>query len=258
MGIQKEIDVIIEKLKPHELETVKIKPIAKAPKHPWSSKFGGKAYWPKGAEYPSSNEGAPLFLLSQINFEDMPHLAGYPENGILQFFIENDDVYGLDFETPLDDILKKPNGYRVIYHPEFFSEIESDLPVASNNCMLPLCEEYSLSFTLVKELPSPSDYRFEPIVGDIFDLDEKVSDHIYENLDATGSKVGGYAYFTQEDPRSYEKTDENWLLLFQMDTSDCEEVDIMWGDSGVGNFFIKPELLSKCDFSEVWYNWDCC
>lgn len=258
MSVQKEISKIVEKLSHHELETVKIKPIPKSPKHPWSSKFGGKAYWPKGKEYPSTNEGIPLFLLSQINFEEMPNLDGYPTTGVLQFFIANDDVYGLDFDTPLDEILKKPNGYRVIYHSEMFSEIDDEVPEASNDTYLPLADEYSLIFNLTKEISSPTDYRFEAIVGDIFDLDDEISDYLFDHLDASGSKIGGYANFTQEDPRSYEKTDENWILLFQMDTSDTDEVDIMWGDSGVGNFFIKPESLSKCDFSAVWYNWDCC
>lgn len=257
MSTQQDIDEIIEQLKPHEMETVKIKPVPEAPKNQWNSKFGGKAYWPKGIEYPTSKEGEALFLLSQINFEEMPHLAGYPKSGILQFFIENDELYGLDFDTPLDEIIKKPSGYRVIYHPEFFTEVENNLPSIPEDCMLPLYDEFSLIFTLDKELPSVSDYRFNLTVGNVFDFDDEVSDYLYENIEATGSKIGGYAYFTQEDPRCYEKTNENWLLLFQMDTSDCDGVDIMWGDCGVGNFFIKPEELVKCDFSKVWYNWDC-
>ena len=33
--------------------------------------------------------------------------------------------------------------------------------------------------------------------------------------------------------------------------------DIMWGDVGVANFFIRPEDLKNKDFSKVLYNWDC-
>ncbi|MBO7381562.1 MAG: DUF1963 domain-containing protein, partial [Neisseriaceae bacterium] len=32
---------------------------------------------------------------------------------------------------------------------------------------------------------------------------------------------------------------------------------IMWGDAGVGNFFITADDLKKRDFSRVLYNWDC-
>jgi len=31
----------------------------------------------------------------------------------------------------------------------------------------------------------------------------------------------------------------------------------MWGDCGVGNFFINIEDLKNLDFSDVLYNWDC-
>ncbi|MDN5490601.1 MAG: DUF1963 domain-containing protein, partial [Acinetobacter sp.] len=41
------------------------------------------------------------------------------------------------------------------------------------------------------------------------------------------------------------------------DTGEAEGIEIMWGDSGVGNFFIHPDDLEKRDFSKVVYNWDC-
>jgi len=31
----------------------------------------------------------------------------------------------------------------------------------------------------------------------------------------------------------------------------------MWGDMGVACFLIEPERLSRCDFSNVLYTWDC-
>ena len=37
-----------------------------------------------------------------------------------------------------------------------------------------------------------------------------------------------------------------------------EDVEIMWGDSGVGNFFISEEDLKNLNFENVLYNWDCC
>jgi len=44
-------------------------------------------------------------------------------------------------------------------------------------------------------------------------------------------------------------------LLLQLDSDDS--IDLMWGDSGVGNFFIKDEDLKNLNFSNVLYNWDC-
>ena len=44
--------------------------------------------------------GAPLYLLAQINFEQIPHIKDFPEKGLLQIFISGDDgVYGLDFDN---------------------------------------------------------------------------------------------------------------------------------------------------------------
>jgi len=67
------------------------------------------------------------------------------------------------------------------------------------------------------------------------------------------SQVGGYAAFTQEDPRA---VDSPLVLLFQLNSDD--DADMMWGDCGIANFFIDPDELAKADFSRVLYNWDCC
>lgn len=94
--------------------------------------------------------------------------------------------------------------------------------------------------------------------GDAYDLPDSVDEALYDEYSCNdGSKAGGYALFTQDDPRDMDN-DGEWLLLLQIDTSDEEGVDIMWGDGGVGHFFIRPEDLAKRDFSNVWYNWDCC
>lgn len=51
-----------------------------------------------------------------------------------------------------------------------------------------------------------------------------------------------------EKTRNYYDT-----LLLQMDSDEFVE----WGDAGVANFFINSEALRNCDFSRVWYYWDC-
>jgi uncharacterized protein YwqG len=68
--------------------------------------------------------------------------------------------------------------------------------------------------------------------------------------------IGGYPYFTQDDPRWVNDYKDYTTLLLQLDTDDTS--GIMWGDAGVGNFFIKPKDLKSLNFSDVLYNWDCC
>jgi uncharacterized protein YwqG len=86
------------------------------------------------------------------------------------------------------------------------------------------------------------------------DIKNKLEELSYDLFTTNGHKIGGYAYFTQTDPREYKKDAQNTVLLFQMDSDD----EIMWGDVGVANFFISPTDLINKDFTKVMYNWDCC
>ena len=47
------------------------------------------------------------------------------------------------------------------------------------------------------------------------------------------------------------------ILLLQIDSVGIGDDEIMWGDSGICNFFIQEEDLLKLDFDRVMYNWDC-
>lgn len=59
-------------------------------------------------------------------------------------------------------------------------------------------------------------------------------------------------HISQDDPRKYRHDN---ILLLQIN-SDFNQ-DIMWGDVGLGNFFIRKEDLKQLNFSNVLYNWDC-
>lgn len=227
----------------------------------WQSHFGGLPYWPKDSEYPKDAQGYPLFLLAQINFEEVPYLEGFPQTGILQFYIANDEIYGADFDNPTQSY-----GFRVIYFPTI-SKSEADL--VTDFSFLSEPEEYysplsghpcSLQFKNKMAPVSLSDYQFDNFFGaDFFeqfgskelDIFEEYADKFPEE----GHKLGGYAYFTQMDPRPQMVEGEQYILLLQIDTDNS--VGIMWGDSGVANFFIKQEDLEQLDFSKVLYNWDC-
>ena len=54
---------------------------------------------------------------------------------------------------------------------------------------------------------------------------------------------------------NFDETIEPYELLFQMISDD--DADIIWGDMGVGNFFIQPSALRNLDFSQVIYSYDC-
>ncbi|MCG7497483.1 DUF1963 domain-containing protein [Vibrio sp. Of7-15] len=260
MSIELEAQKLRSELEKFSLPIIKLQPEPKDAKTPWSSKFGGKPYWPKEMKYPESDTGTKLILLAQLNLTELPNLPGFPREGILQFFIEDDDLYGMDFDKSLEELIKSPSGYRVIYHQTVENNIkllEVEFPEANKDSYLPITREFRLEAKLSSEIPSPTDYRFEKYAQDPFNYEEELAEYIYDNFSSDGSKLGGYANFTQEDPRVAGEHDD-WVLLFQMDSEFFDSGDeILWGDVGVANFFIEKEALKRNDFSRVWYNWDC-
>jgi uncharacterized protein YwqG len=223
------------------------------------SKFGHYPCMPAGFEYPKDAEGRYMFLLAQINFSEMPPLEGYPTSGYLQFYIAAfDDVYGLDFDNPFSQ-----KNFRVLFFEE--SEVEnytadfSFLDETLKAEMLPLNKPHALQFSAKEEFVGLGDVRenihvqFAAVYELHPELENDLENFVWENFMAVGHKIGGYAYFTQEDPRLYKKEIDDYLLLLQINSDD----EIMWGDAGVANFFIHPDDLAKKDFSKVFYNWDC-
>lgn len=92
-----------------------------------------------------------------------------------------------------------------------------------------------------------------------------LSEDVFDNFEneiieyTGGTKIGGYPFFTQSDPREREDDEvkekyEYDTLLFQLDSVDDH---VMWGDCGIGNFFINRINLKNKDFSNVLFNWDC-
>ena len=57
-------------------------------------------------------------------------------------------------------------------------------------------------------------------------------------------------------PKKYKeeikKAAENWILLFQMDTVETDDYELMFGDSGHIYFWIKEEDLKNKNFDNVW------
>ncbi len=223
----------------------------------WESKFGGNPYLPLGYEYPKDLQGNPMRLLAQINFDEVPDIGMFPLKGILQFYISpNDDVCGIDFDQPTNQAQ-----FRVIYLPEVikdYSRINTDFSfVSDNEEYFPIGAEGRLLFKLAYAPVGTGDFQFEKLLNtSSYNLfDDQQADWYEAHYSSAGHKMAGYAYFTQSDPRESDYQDYN-ILLLQIDTDD--ELSIMWGDSGVANFFIRPEDLKNLDFTKVLYNWDCC
>ena len=245
----------------------------------YDSKLLGVPYMPKGFEYPHDPDGRPLKLLAQINFADVPPLPDYPDSGILQFFISDDidsreQAWGLQFysKRPYDakaqfELMQSQEYFRVVWH-ESVVENEKELlrkVPAGPEGMLPVVDEAKLTFSAGMSHPGPADYRFGKVFGgngwDFFDqfgdraesVAVRYSSHVTVRSIAW---IGGYADFTQWDPREH-APDEDWQLLFELaSSSSVDQPEVLWGDVGIGAFFIRPEDLRRQDFSRVLYTWD--
>lgn len=239
----------------------------------WQSKVGGKPYLPKDMAYPTDKDGNPLYLLAQINFAQMPAVDYLPTSGILQFFIAADDMYGFDYDNP-----QNQSNFRVIYHENITQDtslLQQDLPSIADcdadEGYFPVdAREYAITPVLeLQAVPVLEDFdkfivslnrweeKLTSAFGEEFDFWEEVIGRYEETMMSNGHRVGGYPYFTQSDPRYYNEKFKDYILLFQLDSEDFDDGGIMWGDCGIGNFFIHPDDLAKKDFSKVMYNWDC-
>ena len=251
----------------------------------FQSKFGGVPYLPKDMEVPKNKENKQFTLLAQINVEELPKNNIYPmEEGILQFWILNDDVLGLDYDTHLGD------GFKVVYYKEIDKSVteeevlEKYNPYKDEDSYFPIEREFSLSFKLTDGYFSDSNDDFREIVDremkkfhienkekykeilkvydnkeylsywdiwDILEEDKEIGKKLFE----AGHKIGGFPNFTQSDIR---EVGDYEILLLQIDSEGTEKNEIMWGDCGIANFFIREKDLKELNFDKVIYNWDCC
>lgn len=245
----------------------------------WQSKFLGRPYLPKFADFPRTSQGEYLYLLAQINFAEAPALSDFPSKGILQFYLANKTGYGLGY----DRSTRQQDGFRVIYHSEPTMD-KSKLMTDFSFMPSPWDEDYdgmpfdvrskylqksdsclALTFQRKAMTIGPQDYRYEAVIGcDLYDFtsnsDDREIDCVMNDYGEMfhGHRLGGYPTFTQLDPRTYiKKEEEPYILLLQVDSEDNNKIDIRWGDLGICNFFIKQSALNRLDFSDVLYYWDC-
>lgn len=236
-------------------------------------------------EVPKNKENEQFTLLAQINIEELPKNNIYPmEEGMLQFWILNDDVLGLDYDTHLG------NGFKVVYYKEIDKSVteeevlEKYNPYKDEDSYFPIEREFSLSFKLTDGYFSDSNDDFREIVDremkkfhienkekykeilkvydnkeylsywdiwDILEEDKEIGKKLFE----AGHKIGGFPNFTQSDIR---EVGDYEILLLQIDSEGTEKNEIMWGDCGIANFFIREKDLKELNFDKVIYNWDCC
>jgi uncharacterized protein YwqG len=210
---------------------------------PWDSKIGGCPYLLSKDDYPINKDMQPMMFLVQLNLSEIHGLPELPDKGLLQFFIEDDDMFGMD-------------GNVIVRYIEAFTEDEnkclSEIPYTINRENAPYYNEGKMSFEAVEMIYSSTLESYEEVLG-TEELNEEESDALYDEAAVSGCRVGGYPYFVQHD---YGFDPKSEFLLLQLDCDD--EVGMMFGDAGTAQFIISREDIKKKDFSKVDYDWQCC
>ena len=249
------------------------------------SKIGGKPYLPKDFIWPYY-QGLPLSFLAQISLEEVSLLDKdklLPSTGMLYFFYE--------LETQEWGYSPQNKGCAKVFYFEdssnfelidFPKNMEDDYKIPEfkinfkSNISLPSYEDF---FNLVEdkeELKDITENEFYDIYHSAYDeLSKKylvpiekyikllaypdvIQNSMEEECAAVtrGFNMGGIGY-----PKKYKeeikKASKDWILLFQMDTIETSNYELMFGDCGHIYFWIKKEDLANKNFDNIWLILQC-
>lgn len=239
------------------------------------SKIGGVPFLKSLDDIPVDVKNAPMMLLAQINLSELPDGQNvFPVNkGLLQFWISgNDEGYGMGIES-LEDI----ENSKLIFIEDVTTTLTLD-DIQSHFSQFDFEETpvsggaFQIEYALNKQMLSPADYRFQEIavpiwnevnpdmeIESIFDGYDGAFEAIYETLlpEQSIHQLGGYPYFTQEEPREFEEDLQVYdQLLLQIDTDEDEGAEIAWGDGGISNILMKSDDLKAMRFDNYIFTWD--
>ena len=226
------------------------------------SSLGGCPSLSPEEPWPSDDDGNPMIFLAQINFTDMPPLDGYPTEGVLSFFVKNDDLNGCDFPS-VDN-----TGFRVVYHENAHGLKRRELPV-QNWDMTPFNDKLThkgrrLTGETAIGPGSLNSVNLRPLTDDWYpDCPRELWEDFDETLTADKTSIiyyGGHPDFTQNDFRNVDDDPNYTEVLLQLGFLVDRERDaeICWGDAGEACFLITKDDLAAKRFDRVAYNWDCC
>ena len=247
-----------------------------------------KYYNPDDAKYTTA---LPLSFIAQINLEEVHKYDKdnlLPPKGILYFFYELENM-------PWGDIHSK-GGAKVYYFSGNVSELQrTDYPAdLKDEYKLP---EMPMAFSTKNELPDFEEFmqwyfdKFEWTQTDSYD-NAKVKmgfESQFGNEEQEMSKMNkllGYANLIQGGmlmeceagsrnieiyPRkggNSEKLTKNelqqlkdnctkWQLLFQLESIQLKDYEMLWGDAGRIYFYINTDDLVKCNFDNCWLILQC-
>ena len=253
--MDKKLESVINEVKENTTKECYVMKKADGPISLTDSKIGGNPYLPEGEELPKSAKGEYMPLFFQINFEGI-ELENYPNKGILQLFADKDVDWPTEFKIRYYEDISKPS-------QTIFPEIDLKYFFIQS--------EVKVTFEKAQTFINVSDFRFNDMfceaVKKHYDLDingwmdlEDVTDvnldDIFDAFNTDSGNIGGYADFTQTDPRENELGEDYTECLIKIDSVFDSEIEI--GDSGIAWVLMTKEDLANKNFDNAAFDWDCC
>lgn len=259
---------IIKAVNHTKISCVHIKPVNQDTTY-LDSKFGGEFYLPAGKQVPVFGDCGEMEFLAQINFSQLPPLNGFPQKGILQFFLCTNEEEMENMDT---GELSSDGHFRLIYYPELEAEqsayreqiITDRWPMKKMVGRMEFEQTEEVVTLSIGQDGFEADFGYKDVLESLtlkqlkkagYDLcDCPDTDRFCLDFGNWGSKVGGHPSIRQGDVRfEYAEYQDYTTLLFQFDLTPEGELE-----ADTFCFFIKPEDLAACQFDDVLLYWHNC
>lgn len=246
--------------------------------------FGGVPDVPSDFSWPFYNTDSydddtvkprPLAFLAQFNCAQLPKVEGgvlLPQTGVLSFFYELDSMkWGFD---------PKDSGCAKVFWFEDITELsKASFPEE-------LAEYYRLPAISVEakiedDYPAAEDYFSQIVDWDEYesslqDLGVEIPDicskllgwpNIIQDNMTVECEMVSKGYYLGEGwdklpkdvlENAKQNSRQDWLLLFQLDSLEQNDFQLMFGDCGRVYFYIRREDLISRRFDRVWLVLQCC
>lgn len=204
--------------------------------------------WPRGYN------DKPMCLIAQLNLAELPSLADYPTDGLLQFFVADDFSFGSDEATtdgksgclvrliPADELDKAQAAEHIPENADYLlsgghftvtgTRIQQAISSAENPVVLHELSERGL----------PTDAATARKLRRIITTHQP---DIYPSVFGDG-----WGHFFHWDPR---EVGDGQRLLLQLHARSMDDVQLVLGNEGCMSFLINDHDLQRHDFSNITY-----
>ena len=253
-----------------------------------ATRFGGKPdvppdfVWPtyEGESYDHVVKDRPLTFLAQFNCEelaqfDKEHLL--PDHGLLSFFYETDtQCWGYD---PNDKGCARVYWFEdmsALSAADFPADMGEDFKFPMVKIQIAQKTSYPSWTDFSEVFPDEKDYdAFDLVWNELTDetpenrsqllgWPDVIQTSMFDECDlvSQGYRLGNHENWNRipKDIRQQaeETARDRWMLLFQLDTVEQGDFELMFGDCGHIYFYITKEDLAARRFDRIWLILQCC